>query len=101
MNHRVLMITGEYTPQHGGIADYTQCLVNALAERGQAIRLVVPSGSDLSRTKAELAGTEPRWNWPILRKIELWLTRSRSNWLHIQYQESMYRSHPAILLVPR
>ena len=51
---RVLLVTGEYPPDEGGVADYTRCLAEALAERGMAVDVVT------GRRRKGSAGTAQR-----------------------------------------
>ncbi len=95
----VVMITGEYRPQRGGIADYTCCLVSALAEQNVRVSLVAPFGSDWSAAPATLVSELDHWGWSSIGQIKRVLREHAPDWLHIQYQISMYR-HPAILLLP-
>jgi glycosyltransferase involved in cell wall biosynthesis len=97
---RVLMISGQYPPERGGIGDYTRCLANALVDINQAVLLVVPEGSDLSDTKAPLAGVVSHWGWSALNAVVRLLGQTQADWLHIQYQTNIYNSHPAICLLP-
>ncbi|MHB8624629.1 MAG: glycosyltransferase family 4 protein [Aggregatilineales bacterium] len=97
---RILMLTGQYPPNRGGIGDYTRCLVNALVEAGVDISLAVPQNSDLSGTKAPLAKNISRWAWSLLPEIKRLLVETDSSWLHIQYQTNIYKCHPAVSLLP-
>ena len=48
---RVLLVTGEYPPDQGGVADYTYCLAQALAERHAAVDVLTrrrPSAAALA-----------------------------------------------------
>ena len=44
---RVMLVTGEYPPDEGGVADYTRCLAEALVAEGVEV-VVVTSGGDRS-----------------------------------------------------
>lgn len=96
----ILMVSGQYPPSRGGIGDYTRCLVNALADAGGAITLIVPTGSDTSHTKAASMIPSTSWGWPFLYRIARFLHESQSDWLHIQFQTNLYNRHPAIYFLP-
>ena len=97
---RVGMITGEYPPLRGGVADYTQRLVGALRALD-----VVPSVLTSQR-----AATEPqnpsvlphvrRWDRSIWRLVAQSAQRQRWDLVHIQYQPAAYELRAAINLLP-
>jgi glycosyltransferase involved in cell wall biosynthesis len=91
----VLLVSGEYPPDVGGLADYTACLRRALAERGLDIRVA---------TRARPAAAEPgvarvvhRWNVRALG----WLARlAPDGILHLQYQPAAFDLLGDICLAP-
>ena len=97
---RVGMITGEYPPLRGGVADYTQRLVGALRALD-----VVPSVLTSQR-----AATEPqdpsvlprvrRWDRSIWRLVAQLAQRQRWDLVHIQYQPAAYELRATINLLP-
>ncbi len=97
---RVGMITGEYPPLRGGVADYTQRLVGALRDLD-----VMPSVLTSQR-----AATEPpdpsvlphvrRWDRSIWRLVAQSAQRQRWDLVHIQYQPAAYELRAAINLLP-
>ena len=58
---RILLVSGEYPPDEGGVADYTQCLARALADRGLAVAVLC------ARRKAlPVASARPRPDVPAV-----------------------------------
>ena len=97
---RVGMITGEYPPLRGGIADYTQRLVGALGDLD-----VVPSV--LTSQRAATAQQDPsvlprvrRWDRSIWRLVAQSAQRQRWDLVHVQYQPAAYELRAAITLLP-
>lgn len=114
---RVCLVTGEYPPDEGGVADYTRCLAEALVAEGLAIEVVTTARSgptaDLQAANAPdpLDEGEPgrsvvvhrairAWDWGALRVLGQVVARSRSDIVHIQYQAAAYGMRPAIHLAP-
>ena len=48
---RVMLVTGEYPPDEGGVADYTRCLAEALVAEGVEVVIATSGGV---RTTAEV-----------------------------------------------
>lgn len=100
-SRRILMLTGEYPPQVGGVGDYTAQLVTAL--RGPDHDVTVLTGT----VPGAASNVEPparRWVrdwgfgcWPL---IELALHEAEAELLHIQYQTWAYQRKLAINLLP-
>jgi len=53
---RVLLVTGEYPPDQGGVADYTMCLADALAAQGVAVDILTTARAQ-SQPEADRALT--------------------------------------------
>ncbi|MBI4301727.1 MAG: glycosyltransferase family 4 protein [Chloroflexi bacterium] len=99
---RIVLITGEYPPQRGGIADYTQYLGEGLRERGLEI-WVLTSTAAAEQAETPSLGIIPvitKWNFASWRKIKGVLQNTGAQIAHIQYQTAAYGMHPAIHLLP-
>lgn len=100
-------LTGEYPPQPGGIGDYTQRLVAALAQRGHTPDVLTIQDARLVRYQpdATTPSATPHpgpldWSprcWPAVIAA---LEQQRPEWLHIQYQTGAYAMQPGINLLP-
>jgi glycosyltransferase involved in cell wall biosynthesis len=92
----VLLVSGEYPPDIGGLADYTRCLRRALAARGVDTRVL---------TRRRVAPVEPG----VLRVVRRWDARALS-WLvrvcpprgivHLQYQAAGFDLLGDVCLAP-
>jgi glycosyltransferase involved in cell wall biosynthesis len=97
----VLILTGEYPPQAGGVGDYTARLVAALEEQGHVARVL---SSAVNGVPDELAPTAWRrihdWGFGSWRKVDAALDRATADVLHIQYQAGAYQLKGAVHLLP-
>jgi len=100
-NPRVLVVTGEYPPTLGGIGDYTCKLTDALVDVGVDPLLFVPVGSCAHSDKVPIAATYDRWSWATLAVLLEALVAANADWLHVQHQVSMYKSHLSAYALPR
>lgn len=127
---RIVLLSGEYPPQPGGVGDYTRRLAVALGERGCRVAVVTIRDGRLCvidpdaarqdapasvETDAGEAATEtsPPWSGikldaypPLDWSPRCWsavievLDRLRPEWLHIQYQTGAYAMRPGVNLLP-
>jgi glycosyltransferase involved in cell wall biosynthesis len=97
---RLLLITGEYPPDEGGVADYSRCLAAALAAEGHTVDVLT------SRRGGAPAAPEPRgvtvhrvvsgWGWGSLPALGRVVAALRPDWVHLQYQAAAFGLHPAM-----
>jgi glycosyltransferase involved in cell wall biosynthesis len=98
---KVLIVTGEYPPTLGGIGDYTCKLTDALAQAGVEPLLFVPVGSSQHSARVPIAATYDTWSWSTLQGLHRALLETGADWLHVQHQVNMYKSHLAAYAIPR
>lgn len=91
---RVLLITGEYPPMPGGVADYTCLLRPALESRQIQATVLSARGSDADESVT-------RWDWRTVSAVRDAVKRHLIDVVHIQYQAGAFGMHPAINLLPR
>ena len=106
---KILLLTGEYPPQPGGVGDYTRRLGEALAARGHAVHVAtIHDGRFVVYDLGAAAGLHPSplilhpasWGFSSWRPITAALGALRPDALHIQYQTGAYSMRPAINLLP-
>ncbi|MBC8077503.1 MAG: glycosyltransferase family 4 protein, partial [Chloroflexales bacterium] len=104
---KILLLSGEYPPQPGGIGDYTRRLAESLAARGHALHVAtIHNGRfvvyDLGNADLESKIQNPKsnWGWRSHRHVAAALRALRPDVLHIQYQTGAYAMRPAINLLP-
>lgn len=127
---RILLVSGEYPPDEGGVADYTQCLARALADRGLAVavlcarRKALPVASARPRPDVPAVShdpydlydqwdpydplpdptvfrlVDPRWGWSSLATARRAARAWRADWLHLQYQAAAFGLGLPIHLLP-
>jgi glycosyltransferase involved in cell wall biosynthesis len=98
---RVLIVSGEYPPMLGGIGDYTHKLTASLSSAGVEPLLFVPEGSRPHSQRVPIAATYGEWSWETLRALHRTLLETEADWLHVQHQVSMYKSHLSAYAIPR
>ncbi len=94
-SNRVLLITGEYPPLRGGVADYTSRLRAALGSQGQRTLVLTSEGG-----QGEGVHTIGSWSWPVAMHIREMIKREPVDLVHIQYQAGAFDMHPAINALP-
>ncbi|HUZ03649.1 MAG TPA: glycosyltransferase [Thermomicrobiaceae bacterium] len=99
-SRRVLFVSGEYPPMHGGIGDYSERLVCALQQVGWDAAILT------SRT----AGNNPdprvlpwigRWDWSAAAEVARAALETEADVVHVQYQTGAFGMHPAVNLLPQ
>lgn len=90
---RVLLLTGEYPPNAGGIADYTALLHSALSDR--AVDSFVMSSRG---TSADVVVDD--WSWKTIPIVRNAVQRLRIDIVHLQYQAGAFDMHPALNALP-
>ncbi|MBI2911179.1 MAG: glycosyltransferase family 4 protein [Chloroflexi bacterium] len=100
---RVLFLTGEYPPMHGGIGDFTALLADRLADRGlepavlTAQRAGASAGGD---GRVPVEPSLPHWGWSTWPTVLAAVDRWHPHVVHLQYQAAAFGMHPAIHLLP-
>lgn len=107
---RVCLVTGEYPPDEGGVADYTRCLAAALAERGAVVDVVTTrrgpgaveggAGATTSTGRIAVHRAVPGWRWSVLARLRQAVRTLDPDIVHIQYQTAAFGMHPAIDAAP-
>jgi glycosyltransferase involved in cell wall biosynthesis len=92
----VLLVTGEYPPDVGGVADYTACLRGALAERGVDVAVLTRG-----RPAPPEAGVYRRVSrWDARALADLARRTPRGGVVHLQYQPAAFDLRGEICLAP-
>jgi glycosyltransferase involved in cell wall biosynthesis len=95
---RVLLVSGEYPPDVGGLADYTACLRAALSERGLDVDVLTRRRRSGGPAHACVKRVVTRWNARALG--ELVHRAPRGGIVHIQYQAAAFDLLGDICLAP-
>ncbi|MFN8423889.1 MAG: glycosyltransferase family 4 protein [Anaerolineae bacterium] len=104
---RVCLVTGEYPPDEGGVADYTCCLAEALASHGAVVDILTTRRAPAARHDLPRAGSVavhrvvPQWRWPVFMQLRQAVRSLAPDIVHIQYQTAAFGMHPAINAAPR
>jgi polysaccharide biosynthesis protein PslF len=98
---RVLFITGEFPPMHGGIGDYTDKLASSLDACGWESVVMTSSRAVTGGVKDErIVATVDRWDGQILDTFRRTLARTEPDIVHIQYQTGAFQMRPSINFLP-
>ena len=108
---RVLLITGEFPPQPGGVGDYTDRLAAALADQGHVVAVLTSAPRPAvasTHGDAVWANREGATVWRSVRRWDLraWRTLAAriKAWhpdvVHFQYQAAAYGLGGAVTLYP-
>jgi glycosyltransferase involved in cell wall biosynthesis len=104
----VCLITGEYPPAIGGIADYTQSLARALSRKGLSVNVCTsivctsirkrnaPAGAEADPPVLEVSG----WDVGSLGEIAAAVAAVRPDVIHLQYQAGAFGMSPALAALP-
>ena len=99
---RVTLISGEYPPMRGGVADYTALLAAALAQPGVDVDILTST-----RASGHVAAAGPRvfpvvqaWGAHIWRVAFDHIQRTRPDVLHVQYQTGAFDMKVGVNLLP-
>ena len=97
---RVLLLCPDFPPAPGGISDYVRWLAEELAQQGFAMTVLTSPLAGEGATDVRVSRTLDHCDRRMWRAVAEALSASRSDLLHIQYQQSMYGGDPAIGFLP-
>lgn len=94
---RILFITGEFPPMHGGVGDCTHELAKALVALGIDVQVLTSTkANDVRSLSFVVRPMIGDWGWSSLRVIAHVCRESAPDIVHIQYQTGAFGMHPAI-----
>jgi len=102
----ILLLTGEFPPQQGGVGDYSHLLARALLAQGHAVEIMTTQARAARGEQPPLAhalpptATVPHWDWRAWSAVRAAIARVQPDVVLIQYQTAAYGLHPAINLLP-
>ena len=101
---KILMISGEYPPMEGGVADFTRIVARHLAALGTQVHVLTSiggQGGDRESSDVTVWPVMGRWGWRSLaRAVRDLCHRVAPDVINIQYQTAAYAMRPAINLLP-
>ncbi len=99
---RIGLISGEYPPMQGGVADFTRELARAFAGLGHAVFVLsgVP-GVGADDPGVVVSACVRDWNRASLGRVSGWARQNRLDVVNLQYQTAAYRMAGGIHLLPR
>ncbi|MFZ1550890.1 MAG: glycosyltransferase family 4 protein [Anaerolineae bacterium] len=102
----ILLLTGEFPPQQGGVGDYSNLLAQALIAQGQRVEIMTtrPAAADVQAPAAadalRPAVTVARWDWSAWSAVVAAIRQIQPAVVLIQYQTAAFGLHPAVNLLP-
>ena len=99
----VLLVSGEYPPDPGGVGDYTRLLAREMIARGHHCGLLTggPRAAHPSLPgEPPIIAVARDWSWRSLDPIIAAIREHNPGIVHIQYQTGAYGMRPAINFLP-
>ncbi|TVR73510.1 MAG: glycosyltransferase [Sphaerobacteraceae bacterium] len=100
MSGRVLFITGEFPPMHGGIGDYTSILADALEPHGWESLFMTSSAALDGANDPRIVSTVDNWDSSIVETARQTIEETQPDLIHIQYQTGAFQLRSAINTLP-
>lgn len=99
---RVALISGEYPPMRGGVADYTALLATSLTRFGVDVTVLTSSRVDMafSTTTPPVFPWVENWGTRVWKRVADHVERLRPDVLHIQYQTGAFEMKVGVNLLP-
>ena len=102
---KVCLVTGEYPPMRGGVADYTHFLAEALARYGAETSIITSEKVRVSHSQASSAlradvSTVPNWGHRGIGQAVEIIRAIRPDVVHVQYQAGAFDLNAAISTLP-
>jgi glycosyltransferase involved in cell wall biosynthesis len=99
----ILMVTGEYPPMEGGVADFSRIVCQHLHSQGHQVHVLTSRGARQDDADGvHVHALLSRWGWrAVYRAMRELVRQVRPDVINIQYQTAAYGMHPAINFLPR
>ncbi|HIQ11658.1 MAG TPA: glycosyltransferase family 1 protein [Caldilineales bacterium] len=97
---RILLVTGEYPPMQGGVADYTRELARAFVRAGREVGILTSTQATPPVGDADVAIFPhiEHWGWGLWDALDAFTADWQPDVVHFQYQTAAYGMHPAVNL---
>ncbi len=99
---RIGLISGEYPPMQGGVADFTRTLGRAFVGAGHEVFVLTGrDGVGRGDRGIHVSADVTNWNRACLRMVRRWATERELAVVNLQYQTAAYQMAGMIHLLPR
>ncbi len=99
---RIGLISGEYPPMQGGVADFTREIGRAFVDMGHAVFVLTDRrGTGNADPGVQVSAAVSGWNRASLGGVQRWIMANRLDVVNLQYQTAAYQMAPLIHLLPR
>jgi len=103
-NLKIYMISGDYPPCKGGLADYTKCLIDELEEKSAKNKIFLITTTlkqdIISKKNKNILEEVKQWNLLGMIKTIRILKKHKPDIIHIQYPTAQYKKNIAINFLP-
>jgi glycosyltransferase involved in cell wall biosynthesis len=98
---RVTLITGEYPPMRGGVADYTYLLASGLQRAGVEVSVLTSvRAAGGSTNGVRVYPVVKGWGRSVWRDIAEYVEREQPDVLHLQYQTGAFDMQLGVIFLP-
>ncbi len=98
---RIALVTGEYPPMRGGVADYTAIIGDNLAKLGVDVTVLTSRRADDGRDGAvRVDPSVATWSWRCWSDLARHARQFRPDLIHVQYQTGAFDLQIGINLWP-
>ena len=99
---RVTLITGEFPPMRGGVADYTALLADGLVQRGVDVSVLtsIRASGAVQPSGVRVLPTVKDWGTGLWQIVGNHVRREKPDILHIQYQTGAFDMKIGVNLLP-
>ncbi len=99
---RIGLISGEYPPMQGGVADFTRTLGRAFVGAGHEVFVLTGrDGVGRGDRGIHVSADVTNWNRACLRAVQRWAAERELAVVNLQYQTAAYQMAGMIHLLPR
>lgn len=97
---KVCMVSGDYPPIKGGLADYTKCLFDELKKRINKNNVFLITSKEAKKENKNIINEIKKWNlWGIIKTVII-IKKNKPNIVHIQYPTAQYKKNISINFLP-
>jgi glycosyltransferase involved in cell wall biosynthesis len=98
---RIGLITGEYPPMRGGIADYTAILAQQMVAAGHDVFVLTNPAAQSQNDGVRVCPTVSNWNRAYFGAVNAWAEANALDVINLQYQTAAFNMAGLLHFLPR